>query len=41
VIERRVTSRGYNIEELRITLSNYENLNVIMMEDDNKVRLLI
>ena len=41
VIERRVTSRGYNSEEFKITLKNYENLNVIMIEDGSSVRLLI
>ena len=33
--------RGYNEEELNLTLKSYEDLNVIMMEDGNLVRLLI
>jgi hypothetical protein len=33
--------RGYNEEELNLTLKSYEGLNVIMMEDGNLVRLLI
>ena len=41
VIERRVTARGYNTEELKITLNNYERLNVLMIEDQNRIRLLI
>jgi hypothetical protein len=39
VIERKVIARGYSSTEFNLTLKNYENLNVIMIED-NKVRLL-
>lgn len=41
VITNRVILRGYNEEELKLTLKSYEDLNVIMMEDGNRVRLLI
>ena len=41
VIRNRVMLRGYNYEELNLTLKSYEGLNVIMMEDGNLVRLLI
>lgn len=34
VIEKRVLSRGYSEEEFRLTLKNYENLGVIMVEGD-------
>lgn len=39
LIERKVIARGYSSVEFNLTLKNYENMNVIMIED-NKVRLL-
>ena len=41
IIRNRVFLRGYKEEELNNTLEIYENLNVIMMEDGNRLRLLI
>lgn len=32
VIEERIYRKGYSEEELQITLKNYENLNVLMIE---------